>query len=132
MVDSINQPSHTSRHRLILFRYSQRKPPNFSIRTFTDEYALMTKESVSHLDVAELKQRGWTESLIKNFLGQHDRIGCVDHYANSSGKRLYCLTRVMKEEKSAEFEAAFIRSAKRRKLETKTIRRMKKSRSASS
>ena len=84
----------------------------------------MTEEPVSHIDVADLRQRGWTESLINRFLGQHDDIGHVEHYANFSGKRLYLLTRVRGIEKQAEFDDAFMRSTKRRKLDEKTIKQM--------
>ena len=62
---------------------------NFSIHTLHYGNELMTKDPVSHIGVAKLKQRGWTESLIKRFLGQHNLHIQQPLSANLSGERLY-------------------------------------------
>jgi hypothetical protein len=68
-----------------------------------------------YLDVEVLRARGWTESMVKRFLGAPDRWGPVNHYANFTGKRLYFLDRVEQVEAAADFEAAFHPSLTRRK-----------------
>ncbi len=78
----------------------------------------------ANIDILSLKERGWTDTLIKNFLGDHDAIESVNHYANFSGKKVYKLTRVKSIEAKDEFVAAFMKSAKRRRLTKKTLKKM--------
>lgn len=81
----------------------------------------MPNDSHLYLDVQELRQRGWTEALIKRFLGEPDRWKAVDHWANYTGKRTYFLERVHLAEASDEFCIAFVGSTKRRKLTKKVV-----------
>lgn len=74
-----------------------------------------------HLDVAELRSRGWTETLIERFLGAPDGYHPVDHWANFTGKRVFFLERVELAEASDAFASAFAASARRRKLAQATL-----------
>ena len=83
------------------------------------------KNSESHNNkdfaVEDLLTRGWTRTLIERFLEPEDYRNAVDHFRNYAGKKMYQRRRVELTETSAEFEAAFILSAKRRKLAPKRI-----------
>jgi hypothetical protein len=67
------------------------------------------------LDSWDLEQRGWTKTLIDNYLGDPDQVE-QGHWYNSSGKFTYSDERVETVESSSEFRTAFIRSIKRRKI----------------
>ena len=69
----------------------------------------------------DLLTRGWTRSLIESFLEHEDYRNPVDHFRNYSGKKMYQRRRVELIEASAEFEAAFMLSAKRRRLAPERI-----------
>jgi hypothetical protein len=69
-----------------------------------------------YIDAADLYERGWTETLIKQFLVHPDRMRTVDHWLNYTGKRCYFLGRVEEAEINLGFIAAFNRSLRRRKL----------------
>jgi hypothetical protein len=60
-------------------------------------------------------QRFWTDSLIKKFLGEPDKLGINPHYRTGPRVRLYNLKRVVDVEKSPEFKEAFVASQKRSK-----------------
>ena len=64
----------------------------------------------------ELKDRGWTRTLRERFLGNVDRRLPVDHGKNWYRKDAYLVRRVELTEITPEWEAAFLKSAKRRKL----------------
>jgi hypothetical protein len=76
----------------------------------------MKDDSHLYLDVEALRRRGWTESLVKRFLGGPDRWGAVAHWLNFTGKREYFLGRVEQAEASPEFQGAFQLSLRRRKV----------------
>ena len=40
-----------------------------------------------YLDIFNLQARGWTESLVKRFLGDPDTMLSVNHFSNYTGKR---------------------------------------------
>src|SRR5207248_5395511 len=63
-----------------------------------------------YLDVDALFQRGWTESLIRKYLGQPDRWETVNHWANFRGKRTYYLGRVETAEANSQFQRDYERS----------------------
>jgi len=69
----------------------------------------------------QLSERGWTDALVKRFLGEPDGWEPVNHWANWTGKRTYFLKRVQIAEASPEFEAAYRRSVLRRKLTEQKI-----------
>jgi len=81
----------------------------------------MKNDDHLYLDVVSLSERGWTETLIRRFLGAPDRWEAVDHWANWTGKRTYFLERVQNAEDSSEFENAFSRSLCRRKISQKQL-----------
>lgn len=68
------------------------------------------------LEIAELRVRGWTEALIKKYIGDHDWRDDVHHWANFTGKNMYARIRVTMAEAMPEFEADFLASVKRRRL----------------
>jgi hypothetical protein len=84
---------------------------------------MRTSESETNKDftVEDLLTRGWTRTLIDRFLEPEDYRNPVDHFRNYAGKRMFQRRRVELTEASAEFEAAFILSAKRRRLASETI-----------
>ena len=65
--------------------------------------------------------RGWTRTLIGRFLEPEDYRNTVNHFRNYAGKKMYQRRRVELTEASAEFEAAFMLSAKRRRLAPERI-----------
>jgi hypothetical protein len=71
--------------------------------------------------VEDLLTRGWTLTLIERFLEPEDYRNPVDHFRNYAGKKMYQRRRVELTEASAEFEAAFMLSAKRRRLAPERI-----------
>lgn len=81
----------------------------------------MKDDSHLYLDLEELRQRGWTETLVKRFLGTADRWEAVDHWLNYTGKRAYFLEQIQLAEATREFSAAFAASIERRKLSNKEV-----------
>jgi hypothetical protein len=77
----------------------------------------MKDDSHLYLDIETLRRRGWTEALIKKFLGEPDRRIPVDHWANFTGKSVYFLGRVEGAESDAEFQTAFQKSLHRRRID---------------
>src|SRR6202035_2529527 len=69
----------------------------------------------------DLLTRGWTRALIERSLEREDYWHAVDHFRNYAGKKMYQRRRVELTEASAEFEAAFMLSAKRRRLAPERI-----------
>jgi len=75
----------------------------------------MDGDGPTFLDRNDLKNRGWTETLINKFLEEPDAILPVDHFRNYSGKKAYKLIRVQAAEASPEFDNEFRKSMSRRK-----------------
>ena len=76
----------------------------------------MTNDDHLYFDIYDLSARGWTESLVRKFLGAPDRWEPVDHFRNYTGKRTYFLGRIEAVEASDEFSGAYRSSLKRRKI----------------
>jgi hypothetical protein len=70
----------------------------------------------TYIDVPALSRRGWTESLVRKFLGPSEMDVAVDHWLNPWPKRSYSLSRVERIEDEQDFKEAFSRSVRRRKL----------------
>jgi hypothetical protein len=70
-----------------------------------------------YIDVEDLRGRGWTETLTRQYLGAPDRWASVNYWANYTGKRTYFLERVHLVEDSEAFQDAFTKSIKRRKID---------------
>ena len=84
-----------------------------------DEAEIIDPGCCLMVDVYQLRQRGWTEGLIRRFLGEPDDWEPVNHYANFTGKRVYSLQRVEATEADESFDCAFRASVKRRKIKNK-------------
>ena len=65
-------------------------------------------------------QRYWTDSLIKKFLGEPDKLGMNPVIRTGPKVRFYNLKRVVDAERTPEFQEAFIKSQKRSK-QSKTV-----------
>jgi hypothetical protein len=78
-------------------------------------------ETNKDFTVQDLLTRGWTHTLIERFLEPEDYRNPVDHFRNYACKKMYQCRRVELTEASAEFEAAFMLSAKRRGLAPERI-----------
>ena len=76
------------------------------------------------LDIYQLSERGWTDSLVSKYLGDEDERWPVNHFANFSGKRVWFLGRVEMIENTAHFKCDLEMSLKRRKLDTTKIDEM--------
>ena len=76
----------------------------------------MKNDNHLYLNAVELSERGWTEMLIRRFLGTPDRWEAVNHWANWTGKRTYFLERILNAEDSPEFADALSKSFRRRKI----------------
>ena len=72
--------------------------------------------------VQDLVERGWSDAMIKRFLGSEDTRVPVEHYANFSGARVWFLARIEAAESTVEFEDYFKKSAQRRKLDKGFVR----------
>ena len=77
----------------------------------------MTTGAALTLDVYDLYARGWTDALIRDFLGTPDGWEAVDHFRNTTGKRLYFRERVERAEASDAFGPAYQASLRRRKTD---------------
>jgi hypothetical protein len=73
------------------------------------------------VDAEDLSACGWTEDLIRKFLGEEDDRLPVNHYATLRGKRLWKMGRVASVERSEEFQDAFAVSIARRSLGPKQV-----------
>jgi hypothetical protein len=69
-----------------------------------------------YLALQDLRARGWTEHLVRRFLGLADRTEAVQHWLNSRGRRLYFLGRVEAAEATEAFAVAYARSLDRRRI----------------
>jgi hypothetical protein len=78
-------------------------------------------ETNKDFTVQDLLTRGWTHTLVERFLKPKDYRNPVDHFRNYAGKKMYQRRRVELIEASTEFEAAFILSARRRRLAPEKI-----------
>jgi hypothetical protein len=76
----------------------------------------MLNDHVLFLDILQLSSRGWTKSLIRDFLKQPDRFTSVSHWKNFTGKAQYSLEKVLFIESSRDFCEKFQKSILRRKL----------------
>lgn len=66
-----------------------------------------------YLSMAKLRDRGWTAAMIRDLLGQPDRLAGNARFPGASPIRLYRLARVRATERSAAFEKAAARAARR-------------------
>lgn len=72
-----------------------------------------------HITLSTLKDRGWTASLIRDFLGKHDTEKPNPMFRSSPPMKLFALKRVQKQESTPEFKEAFEKAKKRSKTSRK-------------
>ncbi|HZU01314.1 MAG TPA: hypothetical protein VFA10_16715 [Ktedonobacteraceae bacterium] len=65
------------------------------------------------LNKQSLKERGWTEALIKRFLGEPDATKPNPHYKKAAPMQLYTLARVEEAEKDEAWQQAKLQASKR-------------------
>lgn len=65
------------------------------------------------VSLAGLRERGWTDALVRRFLGEPDKLARNPHYRKAAPMRLYLLARVVSAEGADEFKAALDGAAKR-------------------
>ncbi len=70
-------------------------------------------EKIARITPARMKDRGWTESMVKNLLGKPDVLIPNPHYRSGPAMRLYDLTRVEAAEAMPAFITAREKAAKR-------------------
>lgn len=68
-----------------------------------------------------LKARGWTEAMIKQYLGEPDELKPNPYYKSAAPMRLYNLKRVEKVEKSKKFIEAKAAAARRKESAAKGV-----------
>ena len=76
----------------------------------------MINDDIAYLDKFKLENRGWTQTLIKEFLKKPNRWATVSHWANFKGKAEYSIEKVIQIEHSSNFVIKFNKSINRRKL----------------
>src|ERR1035438_4311183 len=81
-------------------------------------------DDIQYRSKAKLKARGWTEGLIRRFLGKPDKEKPNPRYASAKPMKLYKTQRVDKAESSSEFQEAqsslkISREAAKKAVETK-------------
>ena len=74
----------------------------------------MNSDERTYLNKTKLKERGWTDTIIKNFLGVPDDEQPNTLYEKGPSIKLYCLKRVKQTEKTDAFADAQIKAAARR------------------
>ena len=65
---------------------------------------------VDHLSKSAIKERGWTEALIRGFLGEADKTRQNPHYKSAPPMQMYLLTRIEQAEQRLDFLEAFERA----------------------
>lgn len=78
----------------------------------------------NNLSRVELRARGWTEALIRDFLGNPDETRTIAHRANFRGCDVWSIHRVAAAEKTEEFVQALALSLRRRKTGRKDAKVM--------
>lgn len=68
-----------------------------------------------HYGTASLKARGWTDGLIRKFLGEPDLLAPNPHYRSAPPWKLYLIARVEAIEQSDAFQLAALRARPRRR-----------------
>ena len=82
---------------------------------YSESAVLMTldQSNTECLSAPELRERGWTESLIKRFLKDPDKLVKNPHYSSAAPMRLYLKRRIEKAEGKQMFAEAKAIAAKR-------------------
>lgn len=81
----------------------------------------MSSEFDLFVDLNQLRSRGWTKTLIENYLGEPDHWEAVNHWANFKGRATYFAQRVLLAESQADFKSDFGASVHRRRLTSEKL-----------
>jgi hypothetical protein len=73
------------------------------------------------VNISELKQRGWTDSAIRKFLGEPDKLKPNPHYKKAPPMRLYDSDRVEQTEESEEWKEWYQKSLDRREKQSQAM-----------
>ncbi|MBV9689891.1 MAG: hypothetical protein JO202_09290 [Ktedonobacteraceae bacterium] len=82
-----------------------------------------TNETPKMLTLTDLKARGWTDALVKQFLGEPDATKPNPHYRKAAPMRLYALARVEQAESQEEWQQAKARASRRSEASKKVSAR---------
>lgn len=74
-----------------------------------------------YLSRGKLKERGWTDGIIRKFMPLCDKEKKNPYYASASPMKLYLLERIEQIEKSNEFKKEIIKSQPRKKSSQKAV-----------
>lgn len=74
-----------------------------------------------YLSTPKLKERGWTDGMIRKFLGEPDAMRPNPHYKCAAPMKLYELKRVERTERSKKYQAEKEASAQRRQSAAKGV-----------
>lgn len=77
-----------------------------TLNSIMENHANMETRDVTYITKRGLKERGWTDSLIRRFLPEPDSTECNPYYRCAAPMRLYSTERVAAIEKTPEFVAA--------------------------
>lgn len=81
-----------------------------------------TKTEEVYLSRSKLKERGWTDRIIKKFIPLCDKEKKNPYYASTSPMKLYLSKRVEQIEQTGEFKKEFIKSQPRKKSSQKAVK----------
>ena len=75
-----------------------------------------------YLSKPKLKERGWTDGMVRKFLGEPDATRPNPHYKCAAPMGLYDVKRVEKVERSAKFKAEMEKLAGRKQSAQKAVK----------
>jgi len=87
----------------------------------TDQKAIMSTFVSEYLSLSAVKARGWTDKLIKDFLGEPDKTAVNSHNRSGPPVKLYLISRVEESEASGEWIASHSKLARRRQGAQKAV-----------
>ena len=86
----------------------------------------MVHKGIKYFSKPELRSRGWTDSMIKRFMPEHD-YECVNPFFKSASKmKLYLQDKVIKIEETEDFKTALSLGRKRREIYLSVAARKRK------
>lgn len=74
-----------------------------------------------YITLTDLKERGWTDSIIKKMEIVHDKEKPNPYYRSSSPMKLFSLDRVLELESTKKFETLYRKSQERKKVAQKAV-----------
>lgn len=80
---------------------------------------------LTYLTKAKLKEKGWTDGMVKKFLGEPDMTKPNPYYKSAAPMGLYDIKRVAKVERSAKFKEELEKSSGRKQSAQKAVKTKK-------